>query len=827
MSDFDLSGFLASFFDEARERLASINQSLVKFESGQLQEEGLVELRRDAHTIKGSALMLGVDDVGGTAHLFEDVMEQLIQKPELRNAVMLQFLFDLHDDLRQRVDDFENTEKIEVNPLREKYKELLEKQASGEIQAQAPAAEEEPAKLIGADDVKEWQDSKQLQKELESAIDETAASLVSDDSSLESLLEESVLSSDEATVTEEEDDGEFNYRPDISKIEMKAGRRHSSGRFLRVDAERLERLSNQVIELSTERARGKALESELVDTFEGLTQFYKAWKLLRSRMPSGEYDKALNHLEGEIALLVRQSRRTLEEARFERDNRTIILGDLRDQVLGLMLRPLDSVFSTFPRAVRDTATRVNKRAQLQIGGQSTEMDQGVAESLVEPLVHMLNNAIVHGIESPEERKAAGKPESGQVTIIATQSGNEIRIEVIDDGRGIDSENIKKIAIKKGVTTKAEADEMDTAEILEMIFRPGFTSHSGIDEVAGRGIGMNVVQDSLRKLTGSIRIQTEIGKGTRFVISLPVSIAVQQALLFRMGSQKFAMLAHMIEQIIPIQKDQIEKGAGGKDFVRYEKHLVPMVDLRKMLLDEATHEAVFADKPLLVIAEHIEGFVGIVVDELMDDFEVVVRDLDPYLKRYQVQGLLGTTIGPDGSVLLLIEPYGVKEMGRTAPDQDMEITALDVTERFSLRILLVEDSIIAKKIEQAMFESMGFKVSTAIDGMDALEKMQHDEFDLVVTDLEMPRLDGFGLVRRLRNEKKYEDLPILVISTRESAEDRMRAMDAGADSYLVKQQLNQERLLQTLRSLIEGLDDGPEKKGDAAAIDDSTDLEAPA
>jgi len=208
----------------------------------------------------------------------------------------------------------------------------------------------------------------------------------------------------------------------------------------------------------------------------------------------------------------------------------------------------------------------------------------------------------------------------------------------------------------------------------------------------------------------------------------------------------------------------------------------------------------SDIPYIIVAEHIEGFVGILVDELLGDGEVVVHDLDPYIKRYQPQGLMGNTIIEDGSVMMLLEPYGIKEMGRTSPNQVIDI-ALKEEDKLRFNVLLVDDSLIAREVEKSIFESLGFVVETAIDGMDALEKLEASTYDMIVTDLEMPRLDGFGLVRQIRNQPQYEDLPMMVISTRESSEDRLRALEAGADSYLVKQHLDAESIIATVKALV--------------------------
>ena len=818
MSSFDLSNFLASFFDEARERLGSINQHLVNFESGAITEEGLVDLRRDAHTIKGSALMLGVKDVGGVGHLFEDAIEQLIQHPEWRTAAMIQFLYDLHDKLAKRLDDPDGNELLEPDALRLSYNELVNAlQGSSEevgadvvsevAEGDAEAVEsigKSVAGLIGADEAAEWKKSRQS----EEVTEEVLLSESSDIEQIEAILNESdeAIAEDFESLAltplpQESVDEIDNFRPDVSKVEMKStGQRHSSGRFLRVDAERLEDLSNHVIELSTEQARGQSIEQTMNALHLQTRALRREWQQFKGGLATTDekdIEAGMRRLDEALDSQVRKTRFFIDEYGHNQVRSGLMLKDLRDQVLSLMLRPLDSIFSTFPRAIRDVAVRSNKRVNLQIAGKSVEIDQGVAEALVEPLVHLLNNAVAHGIESPDERAEAGKPEEGQITILARQSGNEVRIEVVDDGRGIDSERVKEVAVKRGVTTQAEADAMDSAEILEMIFRPGFSTHVDVDDLAGRGIGMNVVQDTLRRLTGSIRIHTKVGEGSRFILSVPVRIAVQQALLFRMGDQQFGMLTHMIDQAIPLKKQNLEKGAGGKDFVRYGNHLVPIVDLRRMMTSDSES---LSDFPYVLIAEHIEGFVGIVIDELYSDHEIVVRDLDPYIKRYQPQGLMGNSIAADGSILLLLEPYGIKEMGRTSPDDEVHIEVSE-EDKFNFKVLLVDDSLIARKVEQGILENIGFVVDTAIDGLDALAKLESETYDMVVTDLEMPRLDGFGLVRRMRNQPQHEDLPILIISTRESAEDRMRAMEAGADAYLVKQQLDSESLLKSIRMLI--------------------------
>ncbi|MDQ6967996.1 MAG: Hpt domain-containing protein, partial [Mariprofundaceae bacterium] len=529
MADFDLSNFLASFFDEARERLNSMNQGLVAFESGNLDSEGLTALRRDAHTIKGSALMLGVSDIGGVAHLFEDVMEQLIENPSWRKPAMTQFLYDLHDELDVRLQDPDAQKNIDLEPLRAKYNALLETANEGalldesgevieenkaslddeldvieiDLDAENPdleswvqndgravdleflpeveetssasidttvmdkeAGKEPPTEgfsgLIGADEADSWkaqraamqqvadksqqeapdgvfgQDLDMPNEAVESSEDREIEKLISELTSGVEYEEDGAAQDAKLTPLPENAFSEMDtYRPDIAKTEMKiTAQRQSSGRFLRVDAERLENLSNQVIELSTEQSRGGSFEKVVLEMTSELRSLQREWRYFSQALADVDEHKRENlmhSLERGFESQIRKQRRFIEELSVSKQRDQLIHRDLRDQVLSLMLRPLDSIFSTFPRAVRDVAVRLNKRARLVIGGKTLEVDQGVAESLVEPLVHLLNNAVAHGIESPEERKALGKPEEGQISVIARLSGSEVRIEVVDDG----------------------------------------------------------------------------------------------------------------------------------------------------------------------------------------------------------------------------------------------------------------------------------------------------------------------------------------------------------------------------------------------------------
>jgi chemotaxis protein histidine kinase CheA len=790
MPDFDLSNFLDQYFDEAKERLRCINQCLVLFESGDLSNENLNLLRHQAHTIKGAAQMLGIKDMGDVGHLFEDVMEYMIRHPDSRTQPMVQFLFDLHDQLEKRLEHQDRGVWMDTATLKEKFHKM-----------QYDIKHHKKSFVAGNHSDTQGQSSNKLtvdaMGDIERSIDSSKSQAVS------GIPAPSVLNKDifhEDIFHEDLDD----FRPDVSQLELeRSEQQEGSGNYLRVDSERLNHLSNQIVELSSDRYRVESMEEQFEVISHDLQELKHIMQVFEANAQGNWNAEKRNRVVSEVRIsLERQLRQTQllgEELRHNQSRSSIMLGDLRDQVLSLVLRPLNTIFSVFPRTVRDVAARYEKKVQLLVAGESVEMDQVVAEALIEPLIHLLNNAVAHGIETPEERLQCGKPAEGQVAILARHKAGEIQIEVVDDGQGIDAEQIRNLALERGIITQTEADEMGSDEILKLIFFSGFTTQQKANNLSGRGMGMSIAYNGVRKLAGSIHIHTRKGQGTRFILSLPVRIAVQQARIFRVGDQRFGMLANTIETRLPLSNESM--GSCRNGFINYKHCRVPIIDLRQVLGQVDDVDRGFTGSEVLIV-EHIEGCLGVVVDEVLDEVEIIIRALDPYLKYYQPVGVMGNAIIADGSVLLLIEPNGIKEMWRTSQnirEADKEI--MSAGQPFNQRVMLVDDSPIALQLEKRMLESFGLEVDTAIGGADALEKMRLRDYDLLVTDLEMPGLSGFDLVRQLRMEQRNEMLPVLVISMCNSHDGQQQAREAGADAYLAKQELNSDELLSELQLLL--------------------------
>jgi len=788
MADFDLSNFLDQYFDEAKERLRCINQCLVLFESGDLSNENLNLLRQQAHTIKGAAQMLGIKDMGDAGHLFEDVMEYMIRHPDSRTQPMVQFLFDLHDQLEKRLEHHDRGVWMDTATLKDKFNQM---QYDIKHHKKSSAA-------ANHGEVQRRSNSKltiDTTGDIEPSIDSLNSQTVS------GISVPSALNKD---IFQEDLD---NFRPDVSHFELERGeQQEGSGNYLRVDSERLNHLSNQIVELSSDRYRVESMEEQFETILNDLQELKHVMQVFEGNAQANWNAEKRSRVISEVRIsLERQLRQTQllgEELRHNQSRSSILLGDLRDQVLSLVLRPLNTIFSIFPRTVRDVAARYEKKVQLLVAGESVEMDQVVAEALVEPLIHLLNNAVAHGIETPEERLQCGKPAEGQVAILARHKAGEIQIEVVDDGRGIDVEQIRNLALERGIITQTEADDMGPNEIIELISFSGFTTQHKANKLSGRGMGMSIVCAAVRKLAGSILIHTRKGQGTRFTLSLPVRIAVQQARIFRIGDQRFGMLANAVETVLPLSNESV--GSCSSGFINYKHHRVPMIDLRQVLGQEQPGLPQLPFQVLIV--GHLEDCFGVVVDEVLDEVEIIVRALDPYLKYYQPVGVMGNAIIADGSVLLLIEPNGIRQMWRTSQnirEADKEI--MPAGQPFNQRVMLVDDSPIALQLEKGMLEGFGLEVDTAIGGADALEKIGLRDYDLLVTGLEMPGLSGFDLIRQLRMEERNKTLPVLAISMCNSHDGQQQAKEAGADAYLAKQELNSDVLLSELQLLLQTTD----------------------
>ncbi|MDQ6968422.1 MAG: ATP-binding protein [Mariprofundaceae bacterium] len=645
MTTFDVSIFLPEFFDESASRLQSINQKLVLLEKSALNDSELIQLRRDVHTIKGSAQMFGVQDISELCHVFEDALDY-ITSANKHVLPMIQFLFDLHDDLHSRLKYPDAKVRLDVALKQMQYQHIKQ------TLKVAVATKQEPTVAV-----KKVQRKKKrkvshsliatVMNSVQEPLMQTAAGKIYDTS-------QAKAKEPEAKQTEV---ANIEFRPVTTALDMASTvMNQGSGSFLHVDRKRLSDLSNQIVELASLQLRDNAPEQQL-------QHIVRDFRDMKDNISDQTNDLSAGMaVQASLDHHLRQMQQCSDALRQQQLRASQMLHGVRDQMLGLMLRPLHGVFAIFPRTARDIAKRHGKKVQLLITGDAIEMDQVSAKALTEPLIHLINNAIAHGLESPQQRLAKGKPENGQITIQAVQKGNLICLDVIDDGQGIDKDKIKRKALADGLIHASECENMDDDQIQALIFTPSFSSQEKVTGLAGRGMGMSVIQAVMRELTGSVQVDSQPGLGSRVRMIFPVSTTVQQATLFRISEQRFAILSNLIAYKIPLQEQQIETGntAYRDGYIEYQGHHAALIDLRSST-DKHISESRNSKHACILIVEYIEGFLALLVDEVLAEIEVMVRDIDPYLKRYQPVALMGCTIIHDGTVQLLLDPNGLKAL----------------------------------------------------------------------------------------------------------------------------------------------------------------------
>ena len=464
----------------------------------------------------------------------------------------------------------------------------------------------------------------------------------------------------------------------------------------------------------------------------------------------------------------------------------------------LRMLPVNTVFQTFPRAMRDLAKQYRKEIDFVIEGGETELDKKVLEGINDPLVHIMRNAVDHGIESPEARLAAGKPAAGTVRLAARQEGDRILVEVADDGAGIDAGKVRATAVRKGYITEAEAASMSDREAMFLIFEPGFSTSAIITEISGRGVGMDVVREFVvGRLKGALDVRSEVGKGTTFTLTIPLTLAVIRALMLKVGDRTFALPTTAIDETLRVEQHEISK-LEGRDVIRRQRRTIPLVRL-SALLGLPDSEFSEGQKVPIVTVSYSGHLMGFVVDGFVGEQQIVSKPLGAHLRR--VENLAGVTILGAGQVVPILNVPDLMDNARMRSGQRAAHAPREERPA-SARILICEDSFTTRELERSIFETAGYEVETAVDGAAGLAKLKDGLLvDAVVTDVQMPRMSGFELTSAIKSDPALAGLPVVIVTSLERDEEKAQGIEAGADAYIIKSVFNQDTLLDTVESLI--------------------------
>lgn len=462
------------------------------------------------------------------------------------------------------------------------------------------------------------------------------------------------------------------------------------------------------------------------------------------------------------------------------------------------LRPFRDLVLGYPRMVRDLARQLGKRARLTIVGEGLEVDRDVLEKLDAPLTHLLRNAIDHGLEAVAARIAAGKQEEGQLRIWATHRAGMLAIDISDDGGGIDLASVRARLVDSGRLSADAAAALSDQALREHVFAPGFSTRSEVTEVSGRGVGLDVVRESIERLDGSVRLTTRQGHGTTFHLLVPISRAVTRALAVRCGGEVYAFPSLRIDRVVRSQRSEVasEEGLQYLPIGGRNVGLVPLAELLELGVTRSHGERID-----VVVVEHQGRLVGFVVDEFLGEYDLATRPLDARLGR--VADIAAVAVLTDGSpvVLLDVDDLMRSALGRARASLASTQRAASSDDSPRKRVLVADDSISVRELERQLLAGRGYEVEVAVDGVDAWTRLRDEAFDLLITDVDMPRMNGIELTRSIKQDPRLRSLPVVIVSYRDRPEDRRRGLDARADAYLTKSDFQDESFLKLVHQLI--------------------------
>lgn len=715
---FDRSKFIEQFKAETREHLQNLNLGLLKLEKNPNDKDLLNSLMREAHTIKGSATMMGYKRIADIAHSMEDGLEKALKEGLEMKTSHFDILLKCIDSIEPLLEDkLTWEEKGVASPFADNLCHEVDSVFSG--------------KKAGPD-IEKRPEPKEKKKE---------------------------PAPEPAVKTHPK-----------SPTETREGPGGASDTSIRVDIDRL----NKLVNLSGEQLISKIRLGEIV-------------KNISAKLDS---QKEAEELFGGV----------IKDLRSASDNIDILASSIQTEVMNIRMVPVAILFNTFPRAMRALAQEEGKDVDFILKGSETALDKSIIDDMRDPLMHLLRNAVDHGIEDPDERVAHGKPRAGNITLAAYQLGSQVIIEVSDDGRGIDASRIKEVAIAKGMVSKDRVGDIADDQLLQIIFAPGFTTKKDVTETSGRGVGLDVVREKVGNLKGMVDVSSKPGSGTKFTIKLPLTLAITGSLLVSAGDDMFAIPVERVVETIRINQQEI-KSVETKEAISVRGHILPLLRLSDLfgLPKKGIIEKSFFP---VIIVQSLEKRVGLLVDRLLGHQEIVGKSIGEPLKK--TKNVAGATILGSGRVILILDIPSIIESSEGVivrrPSQAQPETKSRQGKR-KRTILLAEDAMTTAMLEKNILESVGYSVVIARDGKEALDRSTQEKFDLVITDILMPRMDGFELTTRLKKDPIYKDIPVIIVTTRETDADKRRGLEAGADAYLLKSEFTSDILLDTIERLL--------------------------
>lgn len=769
--------FRQQFAEETRERLRTINNAALELETGGSRRDLLEVLKREMHTIKGGGRILGLKSISRLAHFFEDSFQQMAagQAPE---RSFFSGLFQALDLLQELLDRDESAE------VEQRVGDFIHRLQQGElpVPAGAEAGGQFKQRLAGrlAARLKEAGSSNTLP----GGAATVPPAAMADPGALSAVRPE------ETAVPE--------------PVEQSAGQRgngsprqYSMTRSFRIDGAQIDSLTEDALQL---KVMVSFLDLFLKD-YQGLVR-----SLRESQQDLQKYGGERNSGRQALSLETLQfNLRDLAQLADEKGKAAArrlhafqkYFDSFYQKLENLRLIPLTSIFAMYPRFVRDHSAHTGKEIRFEVQGGATRLDKRIAEAINDCLIHLLRNAVDHGIEPPAVRLRLGKERAGTVRLSALARGDRVLITIEDDGRGVDEEVIRETARKKKLMPERELDRLSRQDVLQLIFTPGFSTAPIITDTSGRGVGMDVVETTVRGFNGTIHLRTEKDRGTAITLELPISISTTRVLHVREQGLVFALPAEQLKEVRRVQLSRLARRDPFYFLIEGDRSL-HVAELSAVIGFPPRDGRTVPDERLLLILQLDQERFGLLAEQTLHEEDIIVTPKDPFLQGLPY--LAGFSVGITGEPCLVLDNQALGQFfqSRPLPAGPRAAAAGSPAGR---TILLVEDSLVTREMEKVVLESAGYHVVEAVNGADALEKLTANTVHCVVTDVEMPVMDGFSLTGQIRQTAAWRDLPVVIVTTRENREDKIRGIQAGANAYITKKEFDQMQLIETIKRLI--------------------------
>jgi chemosensory pili system protein ChpA (sensor histidine kinase/response regulator) len=777
---------LEVFQVEAEEYLRELGSLVPKLAEDIGNRELLQSIRRAAHTLKGAAAMVGFEVVNRLTHRMEDLLDQVYEGTQSIDVVVIGLLFAATDALEDLIAGKADADV--VRQLYERYDERLGRvEAPLEVPAppvapvaeapSLPEAESEPAAKPAAPVTRTRKSARHSSPVVRASVEqlETVSRLVG-----ELVITRAALEQRLARIFD-----------NLGELRASTRRLETVGTTLESEYETWATADRPLSEAfeSVNGTGPAALSSDEAYGFDDLEfDRYTEFNLLT---------RALTETTGDIRSVTEELEQVASDVESLLSRQGRQSSEVEERLKKMRMVPLSILATRLERTVRNVADRQGKEVVLVLEGGETTLEKSALEAMADSLLHILRNAVDHGIEAPEFRVAVGKPRSGKICVRALQEGNQVVIRVEDDGAGLHPHAVRSAAVSRGFLAPEAAAELSDDRARELIFLPGFSTARSVSEVSGRGVGLDVVRHTIHKLEGTIRVESVPGRGTAFIFTLPLTVGLTRSLVVRANQETFAIPLQAVSQVLRINRAEIEPAAGGATIRLGEKHcpLLFLGELLNLKQPAATSEVV----PVLVL--NVAGRqTGLAVDQVVGGREVIIKRLASHVRR--VHGITGATLLGDGKVVLILNPAEL--VAGAPPALTGEQRALPPSETASnpLTVMVVDDSPSVRRVASNLIRRGGWVPVLAKDGMECLDTLYRSgtQPDIILLDIEMPRMDGYEVLSALRSQDTYRDLPVVVVTSRSGEKHRRKAADLGASGYLVKPYPD-EALFTVVRNLL--------------------------